>query len=215
MTRPIRSEPPADALWRVPFCGGGPTPIAWEPLLPLPPFTLASGEGPAHRQTEVKLAWNAHGLHVRIACDDPDPWGTWTARDSPLWQEEVVEIFIAPGCDVPSVYREVEFNPLGAVFDAVVRNPDGRRETMTVDATWDWPGLAWKTVVTPGCWIVSASLPWSGLDLDRPPRHCRANLCRVERPRDREPEYSCWRPTRTQPADFHKPERFGFLIFEV
>ena len=42
----------------------------------------------------------------------------------------------------------------------------------------------------------------------------RANLYRIERPRDAAPEYSCWSPTLTDPADFHKPARFGVLRLE-
>jgi hypothetical protein len=85
---------------------------------------------------------------------------------------------------------------------------------MRADPSWDCPGLRWA--VGGGAarqdWWAILSIPWRGIappgDL---PRTWRANFYRIERPRDGEPEFSCWSPTLTRPADFHQPARFGFL----
>lgn len=180
----------------------------------LSPFTLADGSGPAVHQTLTRVCWNEEALHVRFDCADRDAWGTYRRRDDPLYEEEAVEVFLAPGEEDPARYFEFEVSPKGVVFDARVHNPTSRRADMEVDPSWDCPGLRWAS--GPGTlrqdWWAVLSIPWRGIapsgDL---PRLWRANFYRIERPRGGEPELSCWSPTLTRPADFHKPVRFGIL----
>jgi hypothetical protein len=151
---------------------------------------------------------------VRFDCVDPHVWATHTLRDAPLWEEETVELFLAPGAETPVTYFEFEVNPLGTVFDAVVRNPRGDRRDMEVDASWDCPGLGAGAKVDrrSGAWAAWLSIPWGSLVEQGPvPREWRANLYRIERPRGEPAEFSCWSPTETDPADFHRPARFGRL----
>jgi cellulose/xylan binding protein with CBM9 domain len=182
----------------------------------LPFFLLADGSGPAAQPTAVRLAWDEAALHVRFECADRDAWGTFTRRDDPLYQEEAVEVFLAPGAADPARYFEFEVSPRGTLFDAVVDNPDANRATMRTDPAWDCPGLGWAA--GPGAaeedWWATLAIPWRAL-LATPeaplPLFWRANFYRIERPRDGAPEFSAWSPTLTAPADFHKPARFGRL----
>jgi len=186
----------------------------WNEIPVLPPFQLADGSGLAVQQTRARLCWNGEGLHVRFDCEDRDAWGTFQRRDDPIWQEEAVEIFLAPGAADPVRYFEFEVSPLGILFDAAIHNPTSRRADMTGDPSWDCPGVRWT--VGKGAerqdWWAEISIPWAGIHPSGdPPRIWRANLYRIERPRDGEPEFSGWSPTLTRPADFHKPARFGRL----
>jgi len=175
---------------------------------------LADGSGPAVQQTRVRLCWDEAAFHVRFDCEDRDAWGTYRQRDDPIYEEEAVEIFLAPGEADPVRYFELEVSPLGVVFDARIHNPTSRRADMTGDPTWNCPGLRWAAgsgSVRQDWWAV-LSIPWHGVaPPGELPRIWRANFYRIERPRDGEPEFSCWSPTLTRPADFHKPARFGFL----
>lgn len=194
---------------QVPPAGAGLPPAV------LSPFLLADGSVPARMTTTVRLAWDPGALHVRYECRDRDAWGTFTRRDDPLWEEEVVELFIAPGSAVPARYFELEVSPRGVLFDACVDNPTSRREQMAVDPRWDCPGLAWAAgpLGREEDWWASLDIPWAALTpRGELPRHWRANFHRVERPRGGEAELSSWSPTLTRPPDFHKPERFGHLL---
>jgi hypothetical protein len=163
----------------------------------------------------VRVAHDAHALFLRFDCDDRDIWATHARRDAPLWDEEVVEVFVAPGEDDPTEYAEIEVNPLAAVFDARVVNPLGLRESMRVDASWNAAGLV-ATVErpSPGAWRAELVIPWGDLDPRPLQRVWRANFFRIERPRDGDPEFSCWSPTFADPPDFHKPSRFGRLVLD-
>jgi hypothetical protein len=167
----------------------------------------------ARWSTAATVAWDEEFLHVEFVCEDDDAWGTMTERDAPLWREEVVEIFLAAGEEVPRLYYEFEVSPLCALFDARVTNPHGTRVDMTVETEWNCEGILWSVVKTEtrDDWRARLAIPWRGLGLARAPRALRANFFRVERPRNGDDEYSGWLPTETDPPDFHRPEKFGLL----
>ena len=84
---------------------------AWDEIPALPPFQLADGSGPAAQQTRVRLCWDDLALHVRFDCEDRDAWGTFRQRNDPIYQEEAVEVFLAPGEEDPVRYFELEVSP--------------------------------------------------------------------------------------------------------
>ena len=163
------------------------------------------------------MAWDGERLHVRFDCADPDPWWTLAERDASLWEEEVVEVFLARGAETPRSYAEFEVNPGGALFDAWIDNPDSRRETMRIGIGWDCAGIDWRAGIESerARWWAELAIPLGAVaaatDLRGP---WRANFYRIERPRPGEPEYTAWSPTLVAPADFHRPARFGTLILE-
>ncbi len=166
--------------------------------------------------TAVRIAHDDEALLLRFDCSDRDIWATHVDRDAPLWEEEVVELFVAPGERDPSEYVEIEVNPIGAIFDARVTNPQGRRDSMRVDSDWNAGGLvAELSRPSPGSWRVELAIPWRDLCDGTPPRVWRANFFRIERPRDGDPEFSCWSPTLVDPPDFHKPASFGRLVLQA
>ncbi len=189
--------------------------VDWDRIAPLAPFVLADGSAPALQQTRVRLCHDDRALHTRFDCDDRDIRASLVGRDEPLYIEEVVELFLAPGETDPQVYYEFEVNPLGALFDAEVYSPTGCRDQMTVRTAWDCPELRWgaERADADSRWSAWLSVPWSavgGFGGSRP-EIWRANFYRIERPANSAPEFSAWSPTLTEPADFHKPARFGLL----
>jgi hypothetical protein len=188
----------------------------WEAVPKLPPFVRSDGSGSAEQQTVARICASAERLYVRFDCEDRDIWATLTNRDDPIYDEEVVEIFIAPGEDEPCDYFEFEVSPNGVLFDATIHNPDANRFTMTADPAWNCEGIDWaaRRFDSEGRWEAILVMPWAGVS-EWHPRCWRANFFRIERPRDGEAEYSCWSPTLVMPADFHKPACFGTLEIEA
>jgi hypothetical protein len=184
--------------------------------------------GPAVYATTFRALWNDEGLAVRFdACDDR-PWHTMKRIDDPIWEEEVVEIFIDPAC-LGRHYAEVEVSPGNVVTDLHILEPHPR---LTGDRSWNWRGLE-STVVPGSCgglsstsWIALVWLPWGGLrsladEVARrvPPAPGDAwqfNVFRIKRPHGpAEPErgaiYAAW-STPDGPS-FHVPSAFRRLEF--
>lgn len=186
----------------------------WDSGVTLPAFTLADGSGFASQQTSTRLCYHAQALFVHFDCADHDIWGTYTQRDDPIYDEEVVEIFIASGSESPIDYYEFELSPNGVLLDVKVHNPDDDRTTMQLDFGWNCPGLRWgaRRDDANHRWQAYYAIPWTSIGATSIlPTTWRANFYRIERPRHGTPEFSCWSPTLTDPADFHKPAQFGML----
>jgi hypothetical protein len=170
----------------------------------------ATGEEP-EQGTELRCAWDGTNLRVLFVCTtDHEPWATITQRDGPLWEEEVVEVFLDPVGD-GECYFEIEVNPLNTVLDLVLRrNRSGYRK----DFAWDCEGLQAIVQRTAAGWNAELAIPIASLSGELPKSASatwRANFTRIDRPRDKPRELTAWSPTRL--ATFHAPDRFGVLRF--
>ena len=174
---------------------------------------LRSTDGKAPRQaTAVALYADSEFLNILYQSEDDEVVATFLGHDEPLYQEDVVEAFLAPN-DIRR-YFEIEVNPLGTTFDARVDSPDGVRGTMKIDIGWD-ANLFAAIRRTPGKTETIARIPFASLDVRRPAaaEEWRGNFFRVDRSKWRGDEYSAWSPTLKNPADFHVTAAFGSIVF--
>lgn len=189
--------------------------LDWSSIPPLSPFILADGSREARQQTTVRVCHTPQVLYIRFDCQDRDIWGNYTRRDDPIYNEEAVEVFIAPTENDPLDYYEFEVSPNGVLFDARIHNPDGNNNAqMRGDLAWDCPGIEWQAGRNDPQqhWWAVLAIPWHSLKAGKEmPKAWRANFYRIERPGDSEAEFSCWSPVMTPVADFHRPCRFGIL----
>ncbi|MGB8167375.1 MAG: carbohydrate-binding family 9-like protein [Chthoniobacteraceae bacterium] len=161
------------------------------------------------QRTRVRLGWTPDELRVLFHCEDTRTWATMTERDAPLYEEEVVEVFLDPVGDLAN-YFEIEVNPLNAVLDLVARR---NRSGYTREFAWRCEDLRTAARTTPSGWSAELAIPFRSL-LAAPPRpmaRWSANFCRIDRPVDQPRELSAWSPTRL--GTFHAPERFGVIEF--
>jgi hypothetical protein len=177
-------------------------------LRPLELRDAVTGGAPRLR-TAVRVGFRDGALLVRFDGRDDSTVATLTRRDEPLWTEDVYEVFLTP-VDPPTLYFELEINPLGTLFDARVESPDLVRRTMGADPSWNLRGLSGRSRVREKRWSAVLRIPLADLAGAGPlPRTWRANFFRVDR--GTPDEFSSWSPTWTDPADFHVAERFGIL----
>ncbi len=182
--------------------------IPWNMIEPAMFADVQSGASP-EQGSEVRVAWNDDELRVLLHATDARPWATMTQRDGPLWEEEVLEVFLDPGGDAES-YFEIEVNPLGTVVDLVCRR---NRSGCTKEFAWDCQGLRTAVRKWKRGWTAELAIPFRSL-IAEPPRvgsQWRANFCRIDRPAHRERELTAWSPTGVRL--FHVPERFGVIAF--
>jgi hypothetical protein len=218
---------PADAAYRVAWTAARPVTLlpghdrAWKTAQRI-------AWGPTRYRTVFRALWNADGLAVRFDVCDDRSWHTMKHRDDPIWEEEVVEIFLDPA-RLGRHYAEVEISPGNVVADLHILEP---HPALNGDRSWNWRGI--ETTVVPGScggltsssWVALAWLPWIGLPSLAPevaacvpPAAGDAwlfNVFRIKRPHgpaepEREAVYAAW-STPDGPS-FHEPSAFRRMEF--
>jgi hypothetical protein len=179
--------------------------------------------GPPRQATTLRLLWDDQHLYAGFRVADDDIRATHTRRDAPLWEEEVVELFLDPW-RARHLYVEIEVSPANVVFDALIVNRarDGEL-ARDLDALRAWHCRGLRTAarvdgvlnggpVSRG-WDVEIAIPMRQLAPQPPPAlggEWRFNAYRVDRS-SRGDELQAFSPTGR--PDFHVPERFGLLEF--
>ena len=168
----------------------------------------ASDGGAPRLATSVAAYFDDQFLTVVFHGDDDEVVATLFDHDTPLWQEDVLEAFLAPRAG--TAYFELEVNPLGTTFDARIESPDGVRATMHADLSWTCEGL-FNAIRRQGR-IVDTVLrvPFAALG----GRPARGNFFRVDRSAAHGDDYCAWSPTMKDPPDFHVVPAFGTLEFD-
>ncbi len=158
-------------------------------------------------------------LNVLFSAADDLVVATHLEHDAPLYEEDVVEVFLAP--KAISEYFEIEVSPRGTAFDALIESPDGIRSTMKADSSWNCGGLfaavrrrRESSGVTSVDTVLRVPFTSLGVKMPRSGESWRANFFRIDRHPKLGDEYSAWHPTLKRPADFHVTAAFGTLRFE-
>lgn len=159
--------------------------------------------------TSIRIGWTADELRVLFHCSDTHIAATMTRRDAPLYQEEVVEVFIDPVGDF-AAYFEIEVNPLNTVLDLVLRR---NRSGYAQDTAWNCESLRTAVKKTVTTWTVELAIPFRSLTAEppKPGAKWRVNFFRIDRAPGTSRELSAWSPTGR--PNFHTPERFGIVEF--
>jgi hypothetical protein len=189
-------------------CVGFPGAVCWDDVPPLELCETTSGRATV-QPTCFKTAWTPGHLHILFHCTDSEPWATLTKHDAPLYDEEVVEVFLDPFGDLETYY-EIEVNPLNAVCDLVLRrNRSGYRK----EFAWHCEGLRTQVATGAGFWRAEMVIPFASI-VPEPPQAgevWRGNFFRIDRPGRIGMELSAWSPTGF--PKFHIQQKFGFIEF--
>lgn len=168
--------------------------------------------------TSVAAWYDDDYLTLLYSTSDDHIRATYHDHDDPLYEQDVLEVFLAP--DGLRRYFEIEVSPHGIVFDAAIESPGGTREGMRTDRGWTCEGLfvALRKVVESGGGIsidTVVRVPFFALERATPGdgELWRGNFFRIDRHPEHGDEFSAWQPTMKDPADFHVAASFGILRF--
>ena len=168
--------------------------------------------------TSVAAWYDDAYLSILFTAMDDLVRSTYHHDDDPLYEQDVVEVFLAP--DGLQRYFEIEVNPHGAVFDAAIDSPQGTRKDMKTDLAWKCEGrFVALRKVTESSGVMSIDtvirIPFAALERRTPEdgEVWRGNFFRIDRHPEHGDEFSAWQPTMKTPADFHVAAAFGALCF--
>ena len=176
-------------------------------------------------KTEVRALWDKEYLYASFFAEDTDIWATMDQHDQPLWEEEVVELFVDADSDGIG-YVEFNVNPLNALFDVFVLNRTRVKAECRIMKDWDCQGIKHAVSVdgdlnnresVDRSWTTEIAIPLKEFLTapNIPPKNgdtWRANFYRIEQGRDAE-EYTAWSPTGA--INYHLPDSFGTICFST
>jgi len=160
----------------------------------------------AEEQTSVLLLHDDENLYLGFRCLESrmdSRTQRVTKRDGPVWNDDCVEIFLAPEVsDVLSAF------PLVAEYFHLVVNVAGvQADAIGVHGGWDG---RWEVKTARGKaeWRAEVKIPFTELGVyPREGEFWRGNFCRAE---PRLGEFSSWSPLE---EGFHEPDHFGKIGF--
>ncbi|MCD9024038.1 carbohydrate-binding family 9-like protein [Cohnella silvisoli] len=180
----------------------------WEGL-PAAELVDVNTGGPVQEETKVKVCWDESALYVRFECKDDYVVSKFLNHDDPLYEEDVVEVFIDEAGE-GSHYIELELSPFNVLFDAKIDN-DG--ENYIVHTDWHAEGIQTNVVSDGKLAIYDLRIPFD-LFQKKPAigTAWRINFYRIDDDRSGVRHFQAWSPTWN--GDYHTPSRFGTLVFD-
>ena len=136
------STQPVPEIAQPPVIDGNLLETVWQQAAALSPFQNADGEGEPQHPTETLLMWDAENLYIAVKADIAEsqlPHISQTQQDSPIWEDECIEILIDSNLQT-DIYYHFVINPIGAFFDQKVNvpgEPDFRLAPHDVQLAWD------------------------------------------------------------------------------
>jgi cellulose/xylan binding protein with CBM9 domain len=185
-------------------------------------FPWESQTGP-RTETVVRLLWDETYLYVGYECEDTDIVAHHEDRDDPVYEEDCVEIFVNPNPDKSDDYYGFEMSCRAVLYDYFYCFPEyilkqvnlsGVCLASHLDGTLNVSGDSDKG------WSVEVSIPFAGFrDVvgDSPaPRPGDVWRAQVNRWEGTDPDriLSMWVPSGLENPHPHRPDRFGYLVFE-
>jgi hypothetical protein len=163
-------------------------------------------------ETVVQACWDSHALYVRFECVDTYSVSDFTNRDDPLFEQDVVEIFIDADGEGRR-YAEIVVSPNNVVFDAMIthHNMDEPLE-FHINREWETNNLATTVEFKTNQRIYTIQIPFE--NFTRVPsdgEKWRVNLFRIDEDRSGKRHYQAWSPTGI--VNFHVTNSFGTFVF--
>jgi hypothetical protein len=178
----------------------------------------------------MKMLWDHECLYWAAEMEDPHPWATYTVRESVIFHENDIEIFLDPSGRGEG-YFELEINALGTTWDLFLER--AYRDGGSADNSWDIDGLVVGVhvdgalnspdVISKG-WSVTVAMPWSNffergatkpanrdvwrINFSRVQWHVDDNLVKLP---GKPEENWVWSPQYA--IDMHRPEMWGLVQF--
>ena len=119
------SMQPVPKIAQAPVVDGNLFEIVWQEAAVLSPFQNADAEGEPQNTTETLLMWDDQNLYIGVKAyfaESELPQISQTQPDSPIWEDECIEILIDPNLHT-DIYYHFVINPIGALFDQQVNVP--------------------------------------------------------------------------------------------
>lgn len=172
---------------------------------PLLPFTYI--DGTPDSTTTASLCYDETYLYVNWQSIDTEIISTFNNCNDPLWQEDVVEIFIASPDSYPTNYFEFEVSPKSKLFFADITNANGDCSSLG-DQFYDCGLAEYGVQIVANGWNAWFKVRLDTIGRGKVYNKYLINILRCDYTTNQPIRYLTWQPTYANPACFHKPAYF-------
>jgi len=183
----------------------------WERIAAVGLVDVVTGDE-VREQTGVKACWNEHALYIRFECVDTYSISKFSNRKDPLWEQDVVEMFIDEEGNCRR-YMELVVSPNGVLCDLMINHDDENDPLrFKIDKEWEVQGFE-RTIETEGeRRTYTFMLPFSNFaKAPEAGTEWRINFFRIDEEPNGTRQYQAWSPTGA--VNYHISGRFGKLLF--
>jgi len=185
---------------------------AWQRIAPVELVDVVTG-GAVREETKVKACWDERALYVRFECVDTYAVSRYTYRKAPLWEQDVVEIFIDEEGDCKR-YMEIVVSPNGVLCDLMIdHHDDSNPLSFKADKEWEVQGFEQTNETDENRRIYTFKIPFSNFaKAPEAGMEWRINFFRIDEEPNGTRHYQAWSPTGA--VNYHIADRFGRLAFK-
>ena len=192
--------------------------LAWQSSPVIKEFSYPWFTNGKKELTEARLMWDPNFLYVAFVAHDQFVSAYNSERDSPVSQDDCVEIFIAPDTTNIQNYFNYEFNALCTILDrAPYENRSGKWNSKNLKVAVKINGTLNFHSDIDTLWTTEIAIPledFRGFAPHIPPKvgdRWRLNLYRTGG--EINLQFATWSETLRPKPQFHAPERFGIVEF--
>ena len=149
---------------------------SWESVPWSEPFLDIEGPHQPHpvHETRMKMLWDEKYLYIGVQLEEPDIWATYRERESVIFHENDIEVFLDPDGDSHNYY-ELEVNALGTEWDLMLTKPyrNGGRAINGWNINGFKKGIYLEGTINNGddkdqYWSIEMAIPWEALSQSGP-----------------------------------------------
>lgn len=182
-------------------------------------------------ETKIQMKYDENYLEIKFECRNNPRMNQnyYTKNNSPMFTQEVFEIFISNGVNSEENYIEIQLNPNNALYLAKIMNGyqsnkkftnipiDNKDAKVGHRVVKDEANATWSGYLQIPLWLIQYPEEISDTTF-------RMNMYRIISNEDHKLEkwknnhenstFACWSSTMSKRPQFHAPDYFGFLILD-
>jgi hypothetical protein len=186
----------------------------WDQISPIPLTDVVTGEA-VQEETLVKACWDSDAFYVRFECVDSYCISDYKNRNDPLFEQDVVEVFIDEDGEGKR-YAEIVVSPHNIIFDAMIThdNEDDPLE-FAIHSDWETKGLVTNVDASRADKrIYTLKIPFTNFErMPSDGTEWRINFYRIDEEPSGIRHYQAWSPIGI--INYHVADLFGKLQFRV
>jgi hypothetical protein len=194
-------------------------------------FKHSVGGEPIKEETLVLVKYDDEFLEIQFECRDNPRMDQnyFTEDNTPMFTQEVFELFISKGKEPMEDYVEIQLNPNNAMFLATIHNNfkgDGKFSSEHLDPNDMGVEHSASKDQSTNTWSGHMKIPLKLLQYPEktPDNVYRLNFYRIISQQDQTEKdwrnnaenstFACWSSTMAPRPAFHRPEYFGYMVLE-